>query len=89
MGLTLVGVFGVVLLTRGYRIPGLIVLMVYGFLGADSLGHYVVAPLSAHSPGMNATILMEVIPACLVSLTCLFLIFRPTIDRGGMKEATG
>ena len=35
-------------------------------LGLDSLGHYVVAPLSAHSLAMNSTILLEVTGAVLV-----------------------
>lgn len=61
-----VGVAGWVLATRGFRIAGLLVLAAYSALGLDSLGHYVVAPLSAHTPAMNATILLEVTSAALV-----------------------
>jgi hypothetical protein len=35
-------------------------------LGLDSLGHYVVAPVSKHSLAMNSTILVEVATAALV-----------------------
>jgi hypothetical protein len=43
-------------------------LAIYAALGLDSLGHYVLAPLSAHSSMMNTTILLEVGTAALVLL---------------------
>jgi hypothetical protein len=43
-GMTLVGVAGWLLLRRGLRIAGLVLLAVYAALGLDSLGHYVIAP---------------------------------------------
>ena len=46
----------------------LMLLAVYAALGLDSMGHYVVAPLSAHTTMMNATILLEVGAAGLVLL---------------------
>ncbi len=66
MAMTAVGVAGWFLATRGYAVVGLLVLAVYAALGMDSLGHYVLAPLSAHSLAMNATILLEVTAAALV-----------------------
>ena len=65
-GMTLVGVAGWMLLRRGFRITGLVLLAVYAALGLDSLGHYVIAPLSAHTVSMNSTILLEVTAAALV-----------------------
>ena len=62
-GMTIVGVAGWLLLSRGLALLGLFTLAVYAILGLDSLGHYVLAPLSAHSTGMNATILAEVTAA--------------------------
>ena len=66
LSMTAVGFAGWVILRRGYRVAGLAVLAVYALLGLDSLGHYVLAPLSAHTAAMNATILLEVTCAALV-----------------------
>lgn len=66
MVLTTIGVAGWLLVARGYRLPGLLLLAVYAALGIGSLGHYVLAPLSAHTATMNGTILLEVTTAALV-----------------------
>jgi hypothetical protein len=66
LGVTCVGVAGWLLLKRNYKAAGLALLAVYAVLGLDSLGHYVLAPISAHSIGMNLTILPEVAAAALV-----------------------
>jgi hypothetical protein len=66
LGMTAVGILGWVLLRRGYAFAGPLVLVVYALLGLDSLGHYVVAPFSAHTLAMNATILLEVAFAAVV-----------------------
>lgn len=66
MVMTLVGGIGAMLYFRGHRRIGLAILAVYAALGLDSIGHYFVAPLSAHSTAMNSTILMEVGAAALV-----------------------
>ena len=66
LAMTAVGVCGWQLLRRGYTRGGLLMLAVYAFLGIDSLGHYVVAPFSAHTATMNVTILMEVAAAMFV-----------------------
>src|SRR5882762_4426909 len=58
--LTIVGIVGWLLVSRGYPTIGLVLLAAYAALGLDSLGHYALAPLSAHSFAMNATILLEV-----------------------------
>ena len=64
--MTVVGGVGSMLYFRGHRRIGLAILAVYAALGLDSIGHYLVAPLSAHSMAMNSTILMEVGAAALV-----------------------
>jgi hypothetical protein len=66
IAMTAVGVSGWQLLRRGYARTGLVVLAVYALLGIDSLGHYVVAPFSAHTSTMNVTILIEVAAATFV-----------------------
>lgn len=64
--LTGIGITGWLLLVRGFRTAGLGLLALYAAGGLDSLGHYVLAPLSLHSAAMNATILLEVAAAALV-----------------------
>jgi len=71
MAMTGVGLAGWFLVTRGYWIAGLLALTAYAALGIESLGHYVLAPLSHHSPAMNVTILLEVTAASLVLIEVL------------------
>jgi hypothetical protein len=66
IALTSVGFTGWLLVSRGYRRMGLLALTAYAVLGIDSLGHYVLAPLSQHSLAMNLTILVDVTAAALV-----------------------
>jgi hypothetical protein len=66
LGMTAVGIGGWWLLSRGFAIVGALVLAAYALCGLDSLGHYFVAPFSAHTGAMNATILVEVAAAALV-----------------------
>ena len=66
IGMTLVGVIGWVLVTRSYHFSGLLLIAIYAAFGLDSLGHYVLAPLSDHTLAMNSTILFEVAAAALV-----------------------
>jgi len=72
IGMTAIGALGALLVYRRRDSIGLILLAVYAALGLDSLGHYVVAPLSSHTAMMNTTILLEVGAAALV----LFAISR-------------
>jgi len=51
--MTIIGVGGWILKSRGYQLAGLLLLAVYAALGLDSLAHYVVAPLSDHTAVMN------------------------------------
>jgi hypothetical protein len=77
IGMTTIGVIGWILLSRGLVLFGLLVLAVYAALGLDSLGHYVLAPLSAHTAVMNGTILAEVTAAGCVLLE----VARQTVRR--------
>jgi len=76
LGMTIIGLAGWLLVSRGLVLLGLFTLAGYAFLGLDSLGHYVLAPLSAHSAGMNATILAEVTAAGCVLLEVVRQIAR-------------
>ena len=57
------GAVGYWLYRRGSRAFGLMVIGVYALFGFGGLDHYTLAPASAHSMAMNATILGEVIVA--------------------------
>lgn len=66
VGMTVLGAVGLFLVTRGLTRMGLLLIAVHAILGMDSLGHYVVAPMSAHTVAMNLTILLEVGTAAVV-----------------------
>lgn len=59
LGATLIGVAGFVLLQRGFRLTGLVLLIAYACYGLDGLAHYALAPMSAHSAAMNLSIWLE------------------------------
>ena len=83
LGLTAIGALGYVLFRNGYRVAGLLLVAVYGFLGLDSLGHYTLAPFSAHTAAMNLTIVADVATAALVLIGSLVAIAR----RGAKERA--
>lgn len=66
VAMTLTGVVGWLLAMRGYPIVGLLLVALYAVGGLDSLGHYLLAPMSGHTAAMNSTILVEVTAAALV-----------------------
>ncbi|HKA39914.1 MAG TPA: hypothetical protein VKD25_09095 [Burkholderiales bacterium] len=65
-GQTAVGLTGYLVFRRGYRWAGLAMVAVYGVLGLDSLVHYGLAPVSAHTLAMNLTIWLEAAAAVVV-----------------------
>src|SRR5471030_2748356 len=73
LALTSIGVLGYALVGFGFRLLGLSVVVVYAVLGLDSLGHYVVAPMSAHTMVMNLTIVLEVTAAAVLLIKALSL----------------
>jgi len=56
---TVIGFGGYLLLRRGYRAAGIALLVLYGCYGLDGLVHYLLAPMSAHTPVMNLSIWFE------------------------------
>jgi hypothetical protein len=62
-GMTVVGGIGSMLYFRGHRRIGLAILAVYAALGLDSLGHYIVAPLSAHTAALWSCARSCVVPS--------------------------
>lgn len=74
LGVTAIGLVGYFVVRWRYQIAGLFVLAVYGLLGLDGLGHYAVAPPSAHTLTMHITIWLEVATAALLLasvVTCM------------------
>jgi hypothetical protein len=53
-----IGAAGMLLVLRGRQI-GLALIAIYAVLGFGGLDHYVLAPVSAHTVAMNATIWLE------------------------------
>ena len=64
-----VGALGVLLMLRG-RSVGLVLIALYAVLGLGGLDHYTLAPISAHTLAMNATIWLETATA-IVLLGCI------------------
>jgi hypothetical protein len=87
IALTIVGVAGWLLISRGFLLVGLLVLAAYAALGLDSLGHYLLAPLSAHTLTMNSTILAEVTAAGLVLVEVVRQIVRRMFSRAYNHDA--
>ena len=74
LGVTAIGLVGYFVVRWRYHTAGLFVLAVYGLLGLDGLGHYAVAPPSAHTLTMHITIWLEVAMAALLLasvVTCM------------------
>lgn len=66
------GALGVLLLLRGRR-GGLVLIAIYAVLGLGGLDHYTLAPMSAHTLAMNATIWLETATA-LALLACIAIL---------------
>lgn len=71
-----IGVVGYFLIRRGYVLAGLLFIATFGAMGFDGLGHYALAPISAHSVGMNLTIWFEVLSGA----TLLLITARTLFD---------
>jgi hypothetical protein len=64
-----VGALGVLFMLRG-RSAGIVLIALYALLGFAGLDHYTLAPISAHTPAMNATIWLETATA-IILLGCI------------------
>jgi len=80
-GVSTIGALGYYVYRRLSRAAGLMALAVYALLGFAGLDHYAVAPISAHSIEMNATIVAEVAAAAvlLVFVGCSGLRLRRVV----------
>ena len=58
--IAVIGTLGFWLYCSGSRIAGLLIIGLYALLGFGGLDHYAMAPVAAHSVGMNASIIVEV-----------------------------
>jgi hypothetical protein len=76
LGVATVGLVGYVLVRTGSRLVGLCVVALYAGLGFDGLGHYRLAPLSAHTPLMNLTIWLEAAAAAVLLATVALCLQR-------------
>jgi len=74
-GVATIGFAGYLMNRRGQWIAGLLLLGIYGALGLYGLLHYALAPMSAHTLAMNATIWLEVsaATALLIAVTRLIV----------------
>jgi hypothetical protein len=66
LGITAGGLAGYLLYCFKSRVFGLIVLCLYAAAGLDGLLHYLLAPVGAHTHGMNLTIWFEVVMAAIL-----------------------
>ncbi len=76
LGVSVFGLVGYLLIRWRYQLTGLVLLGVYGALGLDGLGHYAVAPLSAHTFMMSLTIWLEVTTAILLLMAVVSLLLK-------------
>jgi hypothetical protein len=74
LAIAAVGAAGVALIKLGWRMPGFVFIAGYAALGFAGLDHYWVAPLSAHTLAMNATIGFEVVAAAVLFLAAIVLL---------------
>jgi hypothetical protein len=73
-----VGVIGFVVYRFAATRIGLGLLALYALLGFGGFDHYVVAPMSAHTLTMNATIVFEAITAAAVLAVVVHLLIQRT-----------
>jgi len=72
---TAVGVTGVAAARSRFVLTGLVLVAVYAALGFDGLGHYALAPVSAHTLAMNLTIGFEVLAASVLQVFTMRQVF--------------
>ena len=73
---TAVGLAGIISLGRGLRALGFGFIAAYAALGFAGLDHYWLAPMSAHTLAMNATIWFEVLIAAVLFIVAVALLVR-------------
>jgi hypothetical protein len=76
LGEAVVGAAGYLLFRLNYRRTGLAAIGIYALIGFGGLAHYFVAPPSAHTLAMNATIWLEALMAGLLLIRVISGNFR-------------
>jgi hypothetical protein len=76
LGVAAIGAVGYYLFRKGLTVTGLAVISLYAALGFAGLDHYAIAPISAHSMMMNATIVAEVIAASVLLVVIVWTAFQ-------------
>jgi hypothetical protein len=76
LGITAGGALGYVFCRLGFRVSGLIALCLYAAAELDGLLHYTLAPMGAHTHGMNFTIWFEVVVAAILLIYLLTMAKR-------------
>ena len=76
LGVAAIGAVGYYLFRKGLTLTGLAIIALYAALGFAGLDHYAIAPISAHSLMMNATILAEVITASALLVVIMWTAFQ-------------
>jgi hypothetical protein len=71
LGEAAIGAAGYLLFRLNYRRVGLAAICIYALIGFGGLAHYAVAPISAHTLAMNATIWLEAAMAALLLVAVL------------------
>jgi uncharacterized oligopeptide transporter (OPT) family protein len=86
------GVLGYLIYSRVSRVAGLMIIVVYAVLGFGGLDHYTVAPVSAHTAAMNATILLEGVASCALLFfvaRCAFWLLARRAGQGQRRTGQG
>lgn len=76
LAITGVGVLGLLVTRSRWPVAGLLLIGAYAAMGFDGLGHYLLAPMSAHTWVMNLTIWSEVVAAALLLAATAGLLLR-------------
>ena len=81
--ITPLGLLGYLLYCRRRHFASLLLLYLYGLMGLGGLGHYLLAPISAHTLMMNLSILLESAAALLLLGYVGAMQFTSRRSRGG------
>jgi hypothetical protein len=86
-----IGLAGYLLIRRGHALLGLALVCGWAALGFDGLTHYSLAPMSAHTLAMNATIWAEVCAAAALLTVAVIQLVRQAATRRASRArgATG
>ena len=74
-----IGIIGYVLVRGGHYRSGLALLALYATLGFDGFAHYTLAPASAHTMAMNATIWAEAVAGAILLSVIARHLFRRSL----------